>query len=523
VLRPEESVLTDGQLLGAFIEHQDEAAFEVLLHRHGPMVLGVCRRILRNYHDAEDAFQATFLILLRKAATLTSREAVASWLYGVAYRTALKARAIAVQRRRRERPETERPEPAVCFRDPCESWQPLLDQEVNRLPLRYRLPLLLCDLEGKTRKEAARELGWPEGTVSGRLARARSLLARRLTRRGVALSGATLATLNLGPEAAAAVWRTALFRSTVKAAGLLAAGQGVAGGISAPVATLMEGVLKTMLFTKLKIAALALLGVIALCLGGLVYRTQAAPPAGQGPETAATEEPQRGTKAAPKSPPKDAGEDTGKSATKNVKVADFTTVEVQAPFQVDITQGDTFGASVTTDETLLDRVQVVKEGSVLKIALDSGEKGRQSSSATVLKATITMPALEGVNLRAASRARIKGFQSGKGFRARLNGASQLEGDIKAGKMDLQVAGASRVTLHGSATEVTLAAAGASRVALGDLATAKANVSLSGASRAAVQAKDQLDYTLSGASRLEYRGKPAIGKKSISGASTVSPK
>jgi hypothetical protein len=431
---------------------------------------------------------------------------------------------MAVKRRRRERLETKLPEPAVWFRDPCASWQPLLDEEVNALPPRYRLPLLLCDLEGKTRKEAARELGWPEGTVSGRLARARSLLAKRLSRRGVALSGAALA-LAVGQKAAAATIRVSLLGSTVKAAGLLAAGQGAAGEISAPVAALMEGVLRTMLFTKLKIAAVALLGVIALCLGvgGLVYRTQAAELPLRGPETVAPEEPQRGNKKAPERPEKDAVVGEGKSATRDVKVADFSTVEVQAPFQVEITQGDKFHASVTADENVLDRVRVVKEGSVLKIALDTGEKGSRSGPKTVLKAAITMPALEGLNLRAASRARIKGFKSEKDFHANLNGASRLDGEIRAGKINLQVTGASRVILQGSAAEVTVSATGASRLALGDLATAKASVNLSGASRATVQAKDQLDYALSGASRLEYRGKPAIGKKATSGASIVSPK
>jgi hypothetical protein len=288
----------------------------------------------------------------------------------------------------------------------------------------------------------------------------------------------------------------------------------------------MEGVLKTMLFTKLKIAAVALLGVIALCLGvgGLVYRTQAAESAARGPETAAgIEEPQRGKKEAPEAPKKDASVGTGKSATKEIKVADFTSVEVQAPIQVEITQGDTFRASVTADDNLIDHVQVVKEGSVLKVAVDTGEKGWQSSPKSVLKVALTMPTLEGLTLRAASRARVKGFKSAKGFRANVNGASTLDGEIGAGKMDLQVNGASKVTLRGSAAELTVSANGASRLALADLATAKATVNLSGASRATVQAKDKLDYTLSGASRLEYRGNPTVGKKATSGASSVSHK
>jgi RNA polymerase sigma factor (sigma-70 family) len=516
--------MTDEQLVGCFIDHRDEAAFEALLRRHGPMVLGVCRRVLRNYHDAEDAFQATFLILVRKAASLTCREAVANWLYGVAYRTALKARAMAITRRMRESQAKDLPESEGRFHDPCESWQPLLDQELSRLPPRYREPLVLCDLEGKTRKEAARQLGWPEGTVSGRLARARSLLAKRLSRQGVVLSGATLA-VRMSQEATAAI-RFALVSSTCKAARLLAAGQATAGRISAPVAALMEGVLKTMLLKKLTITAAAMLGIIALFIGvgGLVYRTGAAEPMNQGSEAAAdTEEPQRGAKETSESPKLDAIVGTGKSATKDVKVSDFTSVEVQAPFRVDIAHGDTFRAAVTADDNLLEHVHVVKEGSVLKISLDTGEKGWRSGPNSVLKAAITMPTLEGVHLRAASRARVKGFKSEKGFHANVSGASSLDGDIAAGKMDFKVNGASKVTLRGSAAEVMLSATGASRIALGDLATAKASIKLSGASHATIHAKDRLDYTLNGASRLEYRGNPMVGKKETSGASSVSHK
>src|SRR5262249_8620240 len=160
--------LTDGQLLEDYLSRRDEAALAVLVRRHGPMVWGVCRRVLYHYHDAEDAFQATFLVLLRKAASLASRELLANWLYGVAYHTALKARATAAKRGARERQVTDMPEPDVAPPDPWHDLQPLLDQALSRLPDKYRVPIVLCDLEGKTRKEAARQLGVPEGTVAGR-------------------------------------------------------------------------------------------------------------------------------------------------------------------------------------------------------------------------------------------------------------------------------------------------------------------------------------------------------------------
>src|SRR5712691_3461796 len=185
--------LTDGQLLEGFITRHEEAGLAALVRRHGPMVWGVCRRVLHNHHDAEDAFQATFLVLVRKAASIVPGEMVANWLYGVAHQTALKARATTARRRARERQVKEMPEPQVVEQDLWPDLQSLLDQELSRLPDKYRVPIVLCDLEGKTYKEAARQLGVPEGTVAGRLARARTMLAKRLARHGLAVSGGALA------------------------------------------------------------------------------------------------------------------------------------------------------------------------------------------------------------------------------------------------------------------------------------------------------------------------------------------
>src|SRR5215831_15632506 len=185
--------LTDGQLLESFLSRRDEAALAALVHRHGPMVWGVCRRVLPDFHDAEDAFQATFLVFVRKAVSIASRELLANWLYGVAHQTALKARATAARRKGRERQVTQMPEPAAAEQDLWRDLQPLLDEELSRLPDKYRAVIVLCDLEGKTRKEAARQLGCPDGTVAGQLARARAMLAKRLARRGIGLSGGALA------------------------------------------------------------------------------------------------------------------------------------------------------------------------------------------------------------------------------------------------------------------------------------------------------------------------------------------
>jgi RNA polymerase sigma factor (sigma-70 family) len=274
--------LTDGQLLERYLAQHEESAFAALVGRHGPMVSNVCRRVLHNPHDAEEAFQATFLVLARKGASIARRELLGNWLYGVAYRTALEAKAANARRRAKERRARDRPRPGVAAGHAGGELRPLLDQELSRLPDKYRAPVVLCDLEGKTRKEAARQLGWPEGTLSGRLARARALLAGRLARRGLTLSGAALAAALADPLASAGVPRP-LVVSTVKAATPVAAGQAsAAGGPSAGVAALTEGVLKAMLRTKLKLAALVSLAVGALAAGaGLAtYHALAAEPPG---------------------------------------------------------------------------------------------------------------------------------------------------------------------------------------------------------------------------------------------------
>jgi RNA polymerase sigma-70 factor (ECF subfamily) len=270
VLLPDGAGLSDGQLLAYFVEQREEAAFEALVRRHGPMVLGLCRRILGNPHDAEDAFQATFLVLVRKANAIVPRERVANWLYGVAYRAALKARATATRRRAREKQVPELPEPAAPPHDLGRDLQPVLDKELSRLPDKYRVPVVLCDLEGKPLQEAAHQLGWPLGTLAGRLARARTRLAKRLTQRGVALSAGAL-TAVLAANAASAGVPLSLVGSTVKAASALAAGQAAAtGAISAPVAALMEGVLRSMLLSKLKYVSVVLLIGGVVCAGAAV-------------------------------------------------------------------------------------------------------------------------------------------------------------------------------------------------------------------------------------------------------------
>ncbi len=250
--------LTDAQLLECFLSRRQPAALEALVRRHAGMVWGVCCRVLGDQHDAEDAFQATFLVLVRKAASVKPRAKIGNWLYGVAHQTALKGRAVRARRCGRERQVIVMPEPAATERDLGRDLQPLLDQELSRLPEKYRTVLAFCELEGKSVKETARQLGLPQGTAASRLARAKALLARRLARRGLTVSAGTLVGV-LSQEVASASAPAKLLSSTIKAVTAVATGQALAGLIPVKVAALSEGVLKAMLMTKLKVVSLAAL------------------------------------------------------------------------------------------------------------------------------------------------------------------------------------------------------------------------------------------------------------------------
>ena len=265
---PDETSVSDGQLLDQFIEHQDEFAFAALVRRHSPMIWGVCRRIVGHHHEAEDAFQATCLVLARKAPSIRPREMVANWLFGVAQRTALKAKTMAAKRHTREKQVTMMPEPAAAGQGSWPDLEALLDQELAKLPDKYRILIVLCDLEGKKGKDVARRLKIPEGTLASRLRTGRVLLAKRLARHGVAISGGALATV-LTQNAVSASVPTVLVSSTIKAATLVAAGKTAVGGIvSANATALMEGVIHGMLLMKLKTVLTVVLVLNAVAFGG---------------------------------------------------------------------------------------------------------------------------------------------------------------------------------------------------------------------------------------------------------------
>jgi RNA polymerase sigma factor (sigma-70 family) len=259
---------TDGQLLQRFTQSRDETAFEALMHRHAAMVLGVCRRVLSDAGLAEDAFQATFLILARKAQTIRNRQSVGTWLFGVAFRTAQKARADALRRRAFEKAPMHPPPPDPHTEAVWRELRLLLDAELDRLPEKYRAPLVLCYLEGKTNQEAARQLGWTKGTVSGRLARARDLLRQRLVRRGVDVS-AGLLTVLLSQQVVEASVPLPLFQTTLgSASGFTAA--------TAQAASLAQGVSQMMLWSQLKVLTVAALVFVGVGVSAVTLACQTA-------------------------------------------------------------------------------------------------------------------------------------------------------------------------------------------------------------------------------------------------------
>ncbi|MFT3880763.1 MAG: sigma-70 family RNA polymerase sigma factor [Gemmatales bacterium] len=254
----DQSRKTDGTQLTDFLEFRDASSFSALVKRHSSLVWGVCRRLL-SHHDAEDAFQAVFLVLFKKANHVLPREQIANWLYGVAYHSALQARRADSSGTTRERQVAEMPKAEVIHQPLWDDLKAILDQELSSLPDKYRSVIVLSDLEGRTRKDVARQLKCPEGTVAGRLARARLMLAKRLTQRGVTVSAAGL-TAMLAQGLASAHTPLSLMTSVLETSATVATQGAINVLVSIRSAALADGTLKVMLLGKLKVALL--LGII---------------------------------------------------------------------------------------------------------------------------------------------------------------------------------------------------------------------------------------------------------------------
>jgi RNA polymerase sigma factor (sigma-70 family) len=281
--------LSDGQLLERYLADRHEAAFAVLLHRHGPMIWRVCQRSLRHRHNAEDVFQATFLTLARKASSIRKAASVACWLHGVAYRLSRRLQDEIIRERLRETPSGGRAPTDPVEQASGQELHEALDEELARLPDKYRAPLVLCYLEGKTQDEAAVGLGWSLSTLKRRLERGRQLLAARLRRRGLGLGVALVGAVLIQDDAWALVAPT-MVTSICKIASRIAAGTAVAEMATPTVTALTEGMVQAMLRTKIKYAA-ALLLTVVLLFGGVGFWTNhlmqvdAAPPAQLDPAT----------------------------------------------------------------------------------------------------------------------------------------------------------------------------------------------------------------------------------------------
>ena len=325
--------LTDGQLLERFVAGRDESAeagFAALVERHGPMVLRVCQQILGDAHDAEDAFQATFLVLARRAGSVRNRESVASRLYGIAQRVARRSQADSARRREHERRSVAMitmESSDYTDRHPSENW-PELHEEVDRLPEKYREAIVLCYLDGMTTEVAARRLGCAQGTIMSRLSRGRERLRLRLTRRGLA-PAISLLTAGLSADGAKAAVPAALAHSLLQAAMQTTAGTTAAGGVPATVAALTEGVLRMMMVrTRLRgiVGAAVAIGAIAAGTGMFVYR-----PAGARPQDAPAARTEKPALSAPRKddPSRTAKESAGELV---VRAADLSRKGGEEPF-----------------------------------------------------------------------------------------------------------------------------------------------------------------------------------------------
>ena len=284
--------LSDGQLLDSFVVRHDGAAFETLLRRHGPLVLGVCRRILHDVHDADDAFQATFLLLVRQAASIAKRQSVGSWLYGVAYRIAVKAKTRARRRRAHERRAVNRMSAdgmeELLWRD----LRPIIDEEVNHLPEKWRATVVLCFMEGMSYADAADHLKCSKGAVALRLEQARDRLRKRLQRRGLALTVGMVPAL-LTPDRTGVPVPPALANATAQAAWLWTAAGRAAGAVPTSIATLTEAGLPALSWGSVKLTtALVLATAVTLgTAGAILHEVLADRPGASGSDPAA---PQKG-------------------------------------------------------------------------------------------------------------------------------------------------------------------------------------------------------------------------------------
>jgi RNA polymerase sigma factor (sigma-70 family) len=481
--------LLDAHLLARFAQTGDEAAFTALLRRHGPMVLGVCRRVLLDSHDAEDAFQATFLVLVRKAPTLLSCDALGPWLYTVAHRTSLRARADCARRRAHERRAAASAREETPLAEPRHGLNEVLDDEVRRLPAKYRAPLVLCYLQGRTYEEAARQLRCPKGTVAVRLARARVRLRRRLQGRGVTAATA------LESCAAGTHLSALLVASTARAAARLGSGVPSAVAVSARVAGWAEAGARVTGLGKAKVAAglcvaLGLLtGSVVIAwhgrdaAGGLAATPRAAARPGEALPIDSLARPEERTLIEAPRPGAPWVVASGRRARRDLGAGNFDTLDVDFPIDVEVSLGGRPTAVLSADDNLVESVEVSAEGPALRARLDRAKNYELRGK--LWKLTLATSQLRALRLSRSARVTVRGPVTGD-LDVRVDHDAELRATLTGGDVVVAAAGGGRVILDGRARTLKARATHSGVLALEGLtALREAELELNEHARAAV--------------------------------------
>jgi len=508
--------LTDVELLRRFVAQRDEQAFAQMVCRHGPMVLRTCRRIVGQAHDADDAFQAVFMVLARRAGAIQPPGMLAAWLHGVACRCAQALRYKLARQRGRELSLEESPPVEVPVTDVLD-WLPYLDHEIQRLPQVYRRAVVLCELEGRSRKEVAHLLGVAEGTLSSRLATARKRLAKRLAHRGLA-SGLVLGSWMAMNSTAIAALPEAVVRSTTEMAMKLLHSS-AALSLSPTILHLTQGAMNSMFITKCKV--LALVAVSSGCLGlGCWLIGEAA--AHDAPLAHPLAMPIIAAPSVPTSALITDDDDhdkkhdkkhqdhknhvkhnqetitgSGNLKTESRPVDHFTSIQLQNAGKLTIKQTGKERLTIKTDDNLLPLLKTEVESNVLVLSNAKDNVNLKPSKDN--EYTIEVKALS---------------------KLEINGAGTIVvQDLDGKEMKVAVQGAGTVTLEGTVGNVQIAINGAGTVHAEKLSANAATVSIPGSGTVKVNAKDTLKATILGAGSVQYLGEPKV-TKAIRGTGSV---
>jgi len=507
--------LADAELLRRFVTQRDELAFAQMVRRHGPMVLRTCQRIIGQAHDADDAFQATFMVLVRRAGSIQPPGMLAAWLHGVACRCALALRHKLNRQRGREAPLDESL-PVEAHVAEVRDWLPHLDHEIQRLPRIYRKVVVLCELEGRSRKEVAQLLGVAEGTLSSRLATARKRLAKRLAHRGL-VSGLALSSWTAMNSTATAALPETVVQTTTEL-GMKLLSPSAALSLSPTILQLTQGALQSMFFTKCKTLALVAATSGCLSLGCWFLGEVAAHDASR---THPLASPVINVPSVPISTPiadddddkkhdkkhqdhKDSGKHSqetivgsGNLKTETRPVDHFTAIQLQNAGKLTIKQTGKERLTLKTDDNLLPLLKTEVEDN--KLVLKNAKDNIQLKPSKDNEYTIEVKALS---------------------RLEVNGAGTIVVQGLDGKqMEVSVHGAGTVTLEGSTSNLLLTINGAGTIHAERLTADAATVSIPGSGTVMVHAKDTLQATILGAGSIQYAGDPKV-TKTIRGAGSV---